>query len=198
MGGDMRAFHNDPAIKTKYLDRVRAHRAADNLIQGTGWEDGKGCAVGCTLESYDHARYPIELGVPEVLAYLEDGLFERLPPSHAQLWPERFLTSINVGADLSGVWPQFAVWLLSDPVHGVLRYADERTKPLIEKICALYRDGGTEQDFREAAQAADAACAAACAACAAEAVAADAARAAADAWTQAAAEKLLNLLSESA
>lgn len=29
---------------------------ADNIIRGTGWEDGKGCAIGCTLEKYDHAR----------------------------------------------------------------------------------------------------------------------------------------------
>ena len=61
----MKAFHNDPAIKEKYLSRVRAHRAADELIRGTGWDGHRGCAIGCTLESYDHARYPIELGVPE-------------------------------------------------------------------------------------------------------------------------------------
>ncbi len=69
----MLAYHNDPAVKALYLARVRAHRLADNLIQGTTWTDGKGCAIGCTLESYDHRRYPIELGIPTVLAHLEDA-----------------------------------------------------------------------------------------------------------------------------
>lgn len=36
----LKAFHGDPAIKRKYLDRVRAHRAADNLIRGVGWDGG--------------------------------------------------------------------------------------------------------------------------------------------------------------
>ena len=48
------AYHGDPAIKAKYLARVRAHRKADELVQGTGWRtDGpygevRGCVVGCT------------------------------------------------------------------------------------------------------------------------------------------------------
>ena len=62
-------------VKEKYLSRVVAHRKADNIIQGLGWEEGRGCAVGCTLENYDHWRYPIELGLPEWLAHLEDRIF---------------------------------------------------------------------------------------------------------------------------
>lgn len=49
------AFHNDPKIKTKYLKRVRAHQKADNLIRGEGWNNGKGCAVGCDMEIADVA-----------------------------------------------------------------------------------------------------------------------------------------------
>lgn len=40
----MRAFHNDPAIKAKYLARVDKHMKADNLIRGTGWDGFSGCA----------------------------------------------------------------------------------------------------------------------------------------------------------
>jgi hypothetical protein len=93
----MTSFHNDPTIKEKYLARVRMHRAADNLIQGTGWEYGKGCAVGCTLENYSHSRYPIELGLPEWLAFLEDHIFEALSTDDAMAWPEAFLSAIPVG-----------------------------------------------------------------------------------------------------
>ena len=105
------AYHNDPDIKSKYLERVRRHRAADELIQGTGWSDGKGCAVGCTLEAYDHSRYPIELGIPIALAHLEDRIFEGLPLELSMSWPERFLLAIRPGADLARVSDRFLFWL---------------------------------------------------------------------------------------
>ena len=103
--------HND---KEMYLARVRAHRAADELVRGIGWEtDGRtrGCAIGCTLNTYDHSLYPSLLGVPEQLAYLEDWLFEQMIAGH-QEWPERFLDAIEPGSDLLGVWPAWVVRLL--------------------------------------------------------------------------------------
>src|SRR5262245_26189233 len=100
------AYHGKKETKAMYLDRVRKHRAADELIRGTGWQNGRGCAVGCTLHKYDHARYPIELGVPEVLAHLEDRIFERVDEKRAMQWPTQFLRAIPVGADLSRVWPK--------------------------------------------------------------------------------------------
>jgi len=105
----LRAFHNDPKIKQKYIDRIRFHRQADHLVRGTGWEGGKGCAIGCTLESYEHSRYPIELGLPEWLAHLEDSIFEGLPNDQAMTWPERLLEAIPVGADVEPVRDQLAV-----------------------------------------------------------------------------------------
>lgn len=105
----LRAFHGDPAIKAQYLARVRAHRIADDLTQGTGWENGKGCAVGCTLEAYDHSRYPVELGLPEWLAHLEDAIFEGLPHAQAMDWPEQFLEAIPVGADIGPVMHRAAI-----------------------------------------------------------------------------------------
>jgi hypothetical protein len=182
------AFHGSQDIKDKYIVRVRSHRAADELVQGTGWENGKGCAVGCTLESYEHDRYPIELGIPLHLAYLEDRLFELQTPEDAQRWPERFLSAIRPGADLSKVWSQWAVWMLVDPDHGVIRHAKtDATRAAIDRVAQLWRDGGTADEFRAArraaADAADAADAdaAADAAADADAYAADAAAYAADA-----------------
>lgn len=99
----MQAFHGKQELKDFYLARVRAHAAADALIQGTGWAGGKGCAVGCTLEAYDHSRYPVELGLPEWLAHLEDRIFEGLPNAEAMTWPDRFLEAIRPGADLEKV-----------------------------------------------------------------------------------------------
>jgi hypothetical protein len=108
----MQAFHNDPAIKEKYLTRVRQHIVADNLLRGTGWEDGKGCAVGCTLESYDHAQYPIELGIPEWLGHAKDTLFEGMSLKKSETWPEKFLDAVPVGLDDAGFLRVKAQFLL--------------------------------------------------------------------------------------
>jgi hypothetical protein len=99
----MQAFHNDPAIKAKYQARLAAHRTAEELIQGTGFSNGRGCAVGCTLDAYDHSRYPIELGLPQWLAHLEDALFEALPVEQAKQFAEDFLEAVPVGADVEPV-----------------------------------------------------------------------------------------------
>ena len=60
----------------------------------------RACAVGCTLDVYDHSRYPVELGLPEWLAYLEDSIHEGLTLAQAKKWPARFLTAIKPGIDV--------------------------------------------------------------------------------------------------
>lgn len=93
----MKTYHNDKAVKAKYINRVKAHRLADELVQGATGHNGKGCAVWCALDEYNHARYPVELGLPEWLAFLEDHIFEALPEKEAQKWPEAFLKAVPVG-----------------------------------------------------------------------------------------------------
>lgn len=97
---EMRAFHGDASVKDKYVKRVEAHAKADEIIRGKYWEDGKGCAVGCTIEGKEHRRYETELGIPEAIAHVEDYLFERMPNEDAMTFPLRFLEAIPVGADL--------------------------------------------------------------------------------------------------
>jgi hypothetical protein len=173
------AFHGDPKIKAKYLARVKAHRKADEIIHGTYWKKGKGCAVGCTIHGSDHGAYETELGIPRVLAHLEDGIFESLPNGRAKDWPVEFLTAIPVGADLSRVWSRFAVWLLGDAEDGVIRFAKtDRTRNAILAVVAAYslEQTPSAREWRELASAARHADAAAYAAYAdAAAYAADAA-----------------------
>lgn len=97
----MLAFKNDPKIKAKYVKRVRDHYKADEIVQGVYWKNGKGCAVGCTIEGSDHNHYKTELGIPSELAYLEDRFFEELNNGDAKEFPLRFLKAIKPGADLS-------------------------------------------------------------------------------------------------
>ena len=108
----MNSFHNDPEVKKKYLDRVIFHQKADHLVRGQGWEDGKGCAVGCTLENYNHAAYEKELGIPEWLAQVEDTLFEGMSEEKSRTWPEKFLEAIPIGVDLEPVKAKFLCVLL--------------------------------------------------------------------------------------
>jgi len=122
----MQAFLGQEQIKAKYIQRVEQHAKADEIIHGVYWTRGKGCAVGCTVEtsSNPHSRYPVELGMPEWLAWLEDSIFESLPNGQSKEWPLRFLKSIRVGADLDSVRPKFLKWLLVDSQNGVLRLVD--------------------------------------------------------------------------
>ncbi len=144
----MQAFHNSPEIKYKFLTRVRQHQEADEIIQDVYWENGKGCAVGCTLEMSNeewgkpiHQQYEIELGIPIILSRLEDGIFEGLPVEKSKLWPYKFLNAINVGADLSDVWPKFAIWLLMDDKYGVVNFAkNDQSRLAIQKIADYYGD----------------------------------------------------------
>lgn len=105
----MLSFHNDEKVKEKYVNRIKKHKEMDNILQGTAWKNGKGCAVGCTLENYDHSRYPIELGLPEWLARLEDAIFEGLSVEKAKEWPLLFLESIPVGVCVEKVKHQLAI-----------------------------------------------------------------------------------------
>ena len=167
-GEKMKAFHNDRKIKEHYLSRVRAHAAADEIVQGLYWQNGKGCAVGCSVNSSDHSAYEREMGIPQVLARLEDRIFEGLELSEAKKWPVEFLESISVGADLSLVWSHFAIWILTDPEHGVSRF---NKSTAITDVAALYQlqiDGKnpTIEEWRKADAADDAAAYAAYAAAA--------------------------------
>src|SRR5581483_1084383 len=101
--------------------------------------------------------------------------------AEVKLWPTRFLKAIPVGADLSLVWPQFAVWLLIDEKHGVIRFAGERSdvRQAIERTAALWQrviDGESVESLKVEFNAAAAAAADASARAAAD--AADAADAA--------------------
>jgi hypothetical protein len=153
----MLSYHGDPAIKAKYLTRVREHARLDHLVQGTGWDGGRGCAVGCTLDAYDHRRYPIELGLPEWLAHLEDRIFEELPWEDARTWPERFLNAIPVGADLEPVQWQQAIWRHERQLAALegkeARYAQKACEAiqLVIDYCWAKLDGTATENQREKA-----------------------------------------------
>ncbi len=146
------SFKGDEKLKALLLEEIVKHRAADEIVQGSyGGKSGPWCAVGCAVHSLnvrldkdyntgDHSVYETELGIPRVLAKLEDRIFEGLKPELAKDFPQRFIEAVPVGVDLSVVWPQFALWLLSDETNGVIRFAKtDRTKDAINGVAALYK-----------------------------------------------------------
>jgi hypothetical protein len=135
----MKAFLGNPKIKAKYLARLTAHAKGDEIVKGKYWENGKGCAVGCTIHSSDHMAYETELGIPVMLAKLEDEIFENLPNGTAMEWPFRFLSAINIGVDLSMVGSQFLYWLLMDKKDGVIRFSNKKTRASIIMVGDLYK-----------------------------------------------------------
>ena len=158
----MLAYHGSQSLKNKLLTQIEIHRKADAIVAGTyGKLNGqwKGCAVGCSVRSLDiidgklgdcinnawaeniHQRLSERMGIPLELARLEDTIFEGLPESGPKgkvraHWPTQFAYAINPGADLTLVWPKFAVRMLKRCVG----YAgsNERSVTAINGVIALF------------------------------------------------------------
>lgn len=204
----MIAYHGKQTVKDDLIAQLIAHEEADEITQGTGWENGKGCAVGCTLHAYDHSQGPEKLGWPVWLLRLEDNLFEVMTPADAMGFPRRVAEVIPVGADLEPVRLRFLHWLLTDFLGrewpaGTIRVLDDMSALFARAIAG---DDPTAAEWDKAAWAAWAAWTARAARAARDARAAWTARDARDAWdtwdTGAAraakeqADKLVSLLSE--
>lgn len=139
----MRAWHSNPAVKQFYLERIRAHTAADEITQGHYWQRGKGCHVGCMVHvdmgEHPHAAFERETGITEPIARLFDRIFEGLSPEEAKLFPLNQVERTPVGANLSLVPHAFAVWVLTDPQYGVMRLADDSVKDAIDRVAQLHQ-----------------------------------------------------------
>lgn len=119
----MKAFETGVITKEEFLKEIYWHRDRDNFIKGTYFENGKGCAVSCSLESVarkkdiiinfsDHKQYENLLGIPEWLARLEDMFFENL--KNSSKWVVEFSEAINVGADLNKIKTPYIVYLMQE------------------------------------------------------------------------------------
>ena len=102
----MLAFHKTSVSKVDVLRQLRAHTKADEIIKSQYWQDGKGCAIGCTIHSGNHAEYEPRFGIPQMLARLEDCIFEGLPNGKAKAWPVRFMSAVEPGNRLPAGSPR--------------------------------------------------------------------------------------------
>jgi hypothetical protein len=143
----MLTFHGSQELKDQRIAQVRAHRLADQLVHGQYWQDGKGCAVGCTIHGDNHFAYESELGIPVELAYAEDHIFESLPNGNALMWPERFLQAIPVGVDLRAthVNKRYVLALLTDEKRGIMRFIkNDETRKRATEVVDFLKQGISE------------------------------------------------------
>lgn len=110
----MRAFVNTEVSRDELIASLKAHRAADRIVQGVYWQgngEGRGCAVGCSIHAFrpgeerSHELYETLFGVPQSVAQIQDVIFEGLPEDEAPDWPLRVVRAIRPGADLSRIIP---------------------------------------------------------------------------------------------
>ncbi len=137
----MHSYHNDQKVKDKYVLRMQKHIEMDELVQGTGWDiyDTKGCAVGCTLNSYDHDGYVTELGLPIWLAHLEDNLHEGVSQEYAKTFALNFLQAIPLGlsdSDFNKINAKFLILIMQDNLVliGKSDITDKLKKQMIDVI----------------------------------------------------------------
>jgi hypothetical protein len=121
---DAIAFHNDASLQAMVLEQVAAHTAADEIIQGEYWENGKGCFIGCIAHGSDTNKVFDLTGFPLMLTRIAEGIFENLPNDTAKGFPQRVISAPRLGSDLSLVAWKF----LQETVTEALQLADEDTR----------------------------------------------------------------------
>jgi hypothetical protein len=126
MNTHLRAYSYPGLTKSDFLIELGMHVERDRIVRGKYWHRGKGCAVGCSLHSVsqrlglkkmDYSKYRLfetYLGIPVVLARLEDQIFGGMAKEDAKKWPLRFAEAVPDGADLINVWNKFASWMLRE------------------------------------------------------------------------------------
>ena len=135
----MKSFNQE--LKSALVAEIRKHREQDQVVQGSYGEDStgkfRGCAVGCAIHSLadingtflftdDHGIYERELGIPRILAELQDIIHEGLSDESFPTWPERFMEAVPTETELSLVFPKFAWWLIVHPVVSMIEHAQDR------------------------------------------------------------------------
>lgn len=148
----MKSFNKE--LKSALVAEIRKHREQDQVVQGSYGEDStgkfRGCAVGCAIHALadingkflftdDHEIYERELGLPRILAELQDVIHEVLSDESFPTWPERFMEAVPTETDLSLVFPKFALWFLVDEEYGILNYAiGTKHQEAVEEAAGLF------------------------------------------------------------
>lgn len=110
------AWHGEPLLKEKALERLADDRKLDRLTQGTYWcqDESMGCAIGCLSRcSQDaHSVTARLFGFPLPVTHWLDRTFESQAEFLAGWWATESVAAIPVGADLTPCCHELLAWLL--------------------------------------------------------------------------------------
>ena len=116
---------------------VAKHVAADQVIQGTYWDDKKqkGCFTRCLTYSNDASLLETKYGIPLMLTRIADNICEGLPSGKAVKFLKKFPKAVACNdKDLSLVGWKFLKFELEDLPHKTKKIQD-----VIEGISKLVR-----------------------------------------------------------
>ncbi len=150
-----KAYFGSEEVKAKYVKRMEDHIKADELIRNVGFEDGKGCAVGCTLDRYSHKGFEDKLGIPEWVAHLIDKLHENTSDN---VWPSfsiNFLKAVKPGVNLDLIKPELMKFILWRNLNRILVIdISDELKEEITSAIRLCIDAQDDESKKSAARSA--------------------------------------------
>ncbi|HTD03878.1 thioredoxin [Undibacterium sp.] len=155
-----RAFWGDADLQKAVATQVRQHIEADQVVTAKrvpicDEENQKYSLMGAALHAADMDRYEGTLGIPAVLAQLEEAVHSLMMVEVADgdgksydafreqgcSYPVDWLQSIPLGADLRRVTPHFLHWLLLDlisaPYLSAFSVVDD-AKSVVRDVAALH------------------------------------------------------------
>jgi hypothetical protein len=147
-GFNMQAFHNDPAVKSLHVDRLKAYAEAGAIINAENvWKDGKGSPSGCVVHDGGLALWPERTGMPKALGAAIDAVAKNLgSPENAGRFAVEWFDSVAVGEDMGRVAHALIGWLLTDGEQGILRLATaEAVHEIARRVAELHRRGAAGQ-----------------------------------------------------
>jgi len=103
-------------LRNEWQARMAEHIAADDLIQGIYWQNGKGCFIGCSVHGRDPQILTDEIGLPLTVIRIAEAIFEGLPAEDAKDFARDISdpTLLTDGKDVSLVGWKFLLWLNTD------------------------------------------------------------------------------------
>lgn len=126
------------------------HARQDRLVAGTYGEKSRekfyGCSVGCSIytinqitgnryDSGDHTALAYQIGIPDILVWLQDVVFEGLPATKRTEWPVRFYQAIPEESDLTPSLNQINIRILREVLPLAINLDTYGIKQVVEDIC---------------------------------------------------------------
>jgi hypothetical protein len=148
------AFYGNEQMKANLIDQIRQHYEHGSFSQEVDWQQRKGTHVGCVIQTSPsempgkteakraerwYQKFEALTNIPWQIADVFDLIFVCLPYEEAIEFPLTQLEATPVGADLSLLVPQFILWALNDPTHGIWRLSTIEGKQVTEKVIQLYQ-----------------------------------------------------------